>query len=80
MNRELFYKGPDYEIVHVTGMTKHIGCQCYKDCNCAIDFVPQSVDAYSVKKLTGKIRTTHHANLDECRTRVKQFTKYEITF
>lgn len=75
--KTLIETGYDYELYHAVGMTKFIGCQCYKDCDCAIDFNPQPYEGYSVKRTKGKIKTTHHATLEQARERINQFTLYK---
>ena len=52
-------------------MTRHRGCQCYKDCSCAEDFKPLPYNYYTVAKKFNKPKTTAHATLEEARIRIR---------
>jgi len=60
----------DYILYHHTGKTRFRGCQCFKNCSCNEDFVPQAYDYYSVKKKFNKPKSTHHNTLDEAKERI----------
>ncbi len=60
----------DYILYHHVGKSKFQGCQCFKDCSCREDFIPQDYNYYSVKKLFNKIKTHTCKTLEEARERI----------
>jgi len=59
----------DYTVFHHTGITRFRGCQCFKDCSCNNDFIPEPYDYYTVRKNFNKHKTTIHSTLEEVELR-----------
>tara|TARA_R110001599_G_scaffold109319_1_gene272817 strand:- start:45 stop:269 length:225 start_codon:yes stop_codon:yes gene_type:complete len=50
MRKEVIKESEKAIIIHLTGHHKFKGCQCFKDCSCKDDFVPEEIDCYSVTR------------------------------
>ena len=48
-----------YKLVKNEYTTEYVGCQCYKDCTCKEDFIPESYFVYNlfVRELQQSFRT-----------------------
>jgi hypothetical protein len=76
IHKELIETGYQYEVYHYTGQTEFNGCQCFKNCDCVINFQPEKVDSYSVKRIGKKVKTTNHNTMDEVIKRINEFNYY----
>ena len=63
MARKVITQNDHNILYHHTGMTTLPGCQCYGDCGCHDNWIPQPYDYYTVKRI-GK-KTTTHTTLEE---------------
>jgi len=55
---------------HCTGLTKFTGCQCWRDCTCNEDFIPEKYDYYKIVRIHMKgVKTTTHTTLKDAEKR-----------
>jgi len=64
-----------YYLRNITGTTHFKGCQCYKNCTCNEDFITVHYSYYTVKRKTGRCKTTIHNTLEEAKDRCKFLDK-----
>lgn len=61
-----------YRIWEIRSYTEHDGCQCFKDCTCAEDFIPSHMHYYKCTKLKNKIKTFYGKTQKACYDELKQ--------
>ena len=67
-----------YILRNITGTTSFKGCQCYKDCSCNEDFIKTNYSYFTVKRKTGKHKTTFHNTLKEAKERCEFLKKLSL--
>lgn len=64
-----------FDVFERKGMTRFTGCQCFKDCSCADDFVSCPYHYYEVKRKkygnSVRIKTTYHNTLESLNARIE---------
>lgn len=79
--RILIKKEDDKKMYHHTGTSRFTGCQCFKDCTCAEDFIPETYSYYTVYRRIGtnKQKKTIHKTLEEANERWEFISKVSST-
>ena len=73
-------KDEDYILRHTKGNTIFEGCQCYKDCTCHEDFVPESFEYWNVKNLKSKkMKVSRYSTLEQAKARIEQIKQLPKT-